>query len=1199
MKTRHLITITIMLAILTIGVASATDDAGTLTCENMTENPIQSQAADVALDLQDEQNLQDPPGEIEMEVTDVPENVNYSKYVSCHVSIPDQNANGNLYVYVDEMPEYAYGYSVSGRINAVFQSANYVSDFGNHSLYVKYVDSAGRYANTTRNFTFATDDYELSLSDNYGDAVYGKDYTIGITAPFDARGTMIITHNGVDYVIPPEAYYWLITIPAANLQYGRNEVKIRFIPQEGCKLMEKTVTDSFNCSAKIMGPDNPVQIYGEVESVVLILPKDSNDNLIVRSGGHIWRVSKMSNGRAAISLKDLSCGRYTLEASYIGKDYSAEKVTFDFEVVPKVVVSRFAYRGNETFPVVVTLPTTTSGTLTVQNSFNSEQKTYQSANGTIIVNMTTPNTDTQINVRYTQGDFTFEDSYHVSARNTNPEFEMNVTVDDVIKGRDLCANIKIPEGYGIYSEEPFDGYFVLFIDGVEVVKSQNPWIFYSTGALDVGTHDWRVEFADDSYYHAEAKSGTFDVGYFACQFDENVTLGSASVFVKTASDARGIVILSIDGVECDSQIVTDYVTVLKLPDNLTISEHEFEVSYVGNYPEISQTGKVNVGYDFSLSLDSQGVYAYGQPVTLTVKTHSRATGNVSLEIADGNYTLELKNGTVQITLTDLECAEYTAVARYAGDSSFCAKTANATFRVEGYAVLGPKQNIFYGDDEYVNLTLPEDADGNLTVKLDGVTYGSVKLESGKAAISLKDASPGIHSINAYYDGGDYSVSPYDVALFNVAIRVIYPNEVNAGEDAWIYMLIPKDAAGKVIMNLSGEIIELVHNGGIINESFRLSKFGEYPFTLTYNATDYDIALPEVTVCAKPGNFTCPSAVAGNDSEISFTVPSDGKGKVSIYNYGALLFEQNVTGPNVTVSLAGLKPGRYNIAVVYEDEKYGNFTRSGIYLTVSNPVPSISISNSGNDKHAVFTFNLPKDATGDLIVKIDASSHYIKVKNGIATLSLDNLAAGKHEVSAQYLGGDNYSPAKAEKTVDVASSIPARIVARDASLIYSAGGKYSVTVYAQGGALAKGVQVIFKVNGKKVASVKTNSKGVATYKVVQKPGTYRITVQTLGKTVTKKLTVKHILKLKKAKVKRSAKKLVIKATLAKVNGKYLKNKKITLKFKGKKYKAKTNKKGVAKFTIKSKVLKKLKKGKKVTYQATYLKDSVKCTVKVKK
>ena len=89
-----------------------------------------------------------------------------------------------------------------------------------------------------------------------------------------------------------------------------------------------------------------------------------------------------------------------------------------------------------------------------------------------------------------------------------------------------------------------------------------------------------------------------------------------------------------------------------------------------------------------------------------------------------------------------------------------------------------------------------------------------------------------------------------------------------------------------------------------------------------------------------------------------------------------------------------------------------------------------------------------------------------------------------------------------------------------------------------------------------------------------------------------------LTLKKVTVKKSAKKLVLTAKLTK--GKTLiKGKKITFKFKGKTYKAKTNKKGIAKVTIKKSVLKKLKVGKKVKYQAKYGKLTKKVTVKVKK
>ena len=80
---------------------------------------------------------------------------------------------------------------------------------------------------------------------------------------------------------------------------------------------------------------------------------------------------------------------------------------------------------------------------------------------------------------------------------------------------------------------------------------------------------------------------------------------------------------------------------------------------------------------------------------------------------------------------------------------------------------------------------------------------------------------------------------------------------------------------------------------------------------------------------------------------------------------------------------------------------------------------------------------------------------------------------------------------------------------------------------------------------------------------------------------------------------NAKKLVLIASLKKVNGKYLKSKVIKFRFRGKTYKAKTNSKGIAKVTVKGSVLKKLKVGKKVSYKAIYLKDTAKRTAKVKK
>lgn len=121
----------------------------------------------------------------------------------------------------------------------------------------------------------------------------------------------------------------------------------------------------------------------------------------------------------------------------------------------------------------------------------------------------------------------------------------------------------------------------------------------------------------------------------------------------------------------------------------------------------------------------------------------------------------------------------------------------------------------------------------------------------------------------------------------------------------------------------------------------------------------------------------------------------------------------------------------------------------------------------------------------------------------------------------------------------------------------------------------------------------------------KVGTHKIVVfyQKSNKFFSKThyITVKpHVIKLtlQKVKVKKSAKSLKIKVKL-KIDGKKAKYKKVKLKFNKKILKVKTNKKGIAKFTITKKVLKKLKVGKSVTYKASYGGKTVKQIVKVKR
>ena len=243
--------------------------------------------------------------------------------------------------------------------------------------------------------------------------------------------------------------------------------------------------------------------------------------------------------------------------------------------------------------------------------------------------------------------------------------------------------------------------------------------------------------------------------------------------------------------------------------------------------------------------------------------------------------------------------------------------------------------------------------------------------------------------------------------------------------------------------------------------------------------------------------------------------------------------------------------------------------------------------------------LPSDAIGTVTFTVNGKDYPFDVVNGQANVVIPNLGYGDYPYTIAYSGGGKYSSFISNGSLKVKNVVDnSKIEASNANVLYTTGSYYTIKVYGKDGKLVNGVNVVIKVNGKTFKTL-TTTNDVAKFKVTNVPGTYKMTINALGKSVTKTLTVKHLVTLKTVTVKKSAKKLVLTATLGKVNGKYLKNKKITFKFNGKKYTAKTNKKGVAKVTVKSSVLKKLKVGKKVTYQATYLKDTVKKTVKVKK
>ena len=287
--------------------------------------------------------------------------------------------------------------------------------------------------------------------------------------------------------------------------------------------------------------------------------------------------------------------------------------------------------------------------------------------------------------------------------------------------------------------------------------------------------------------------------------------------------------------------------------------------------------------------------------------------------------------------------------------------------------------------------------------------------------------------------------------------------------------------------------------------------------------------------------------------------------------------------------------------------------NGTWVNASdnNTVCAIKVYTVADDSQVIDNENLSVDYAGGKyfsVKVVTADGHAvagssvgftINGKTINATTDSEGIAELEIvEVPGTYVITTVYNNQTYENNVTVKlDSQNCKAVAGNIAADYASGSYFTVKVVSSDGkVVVAGESVIFIFNGDAITA-KTDNKGIAKIKITQTPGKYTIKTVFNGKTYTNKVTVKQVLKTSKVTVKKTAKKFTLKAKL-KINGKLVKGKLITFKFNGKTYKVKTNSKGIAQKTLNKNVIKKLKKGKKYTVKVTYLKDTIKTTVKVK-
>ncbi|MBE6501484.1 MAG: hypothetical protein E7Z79_03480, partial [Methanobrevibacter thaueri] len=717
------------------------------------------------------------------------------------------------------------------------------------------------------------------------------------------------------------------------------------------------------------------------------------------------------------------------------------------------------------------------------------------------------------------------------------------------------------------------------------------------------------------------------------EISPNIKAGDANVVVQVVlpENATGKVMLLIDGEPTNQMgydLINGTVNITVPADFVNAGKRSYYVIYDGDNNYTS-------AYDlksFEVSKADPMVFIAvipdinnKEPAAVSIfvgnitggLTVARATGQILIE-GYGVARLEnLEDGISNLNLTDIVPGDYEIKVTYLGDDNFNNASNSIKFTVPKRAatveITDVTENILVGENATITVNMnPDSANGNVTIYIDGTEYATVVLddEYANATVSIPDLGEGEHKIGVKYNGNDhYNASEVvnttvtvDKAGSKVTIDPI--TNVTFGHTVEIsYTVENETTVTYSVVNESGvKQTYQIKDGKLVLSGLSV---GNYTVTITNaenNMFTGDSATAKFTVSENPTfDFNVNFPENSTDTVFSISVPEDAGGYLLVDIDGQHYYAPVKNG-TATVVVPGLAPGNYTATVSYTgDDKYVNATTTKEVSIPSNlPEDALAIPESGDtETPSTYSISLPADADGFLIVDVDGTKYVAALQNGSASVTVPALSEGEHNVTVTYTGDGKYSSASKSSNFTVKKPVYKITSNKNVNVIYSSNAYYKVLVTRDGKAVGAGEKVTVKYNGK-TYTVTTDKNGYATLKLDTKVKVkkYAITASYKGVTVKNTVNVKHLIKAKYIKVKKS-KVNKIKVKTNKVNGKFLKGKKLTLKVNGKKIKAKINKKGVATFKIKKYVLKNLKAGKKYKYSISYGKDKITKRMKVKK
>ena len=980
-----------------------------------------------------------------------------------------------------------------------------VSDLkaGDYTVTVKYTGD-NNYNEATGSAEFSVLKITPEMDVTVEDIVFGEDLIVNAVLPVDATGEVVITVNGVDYHVAIENGVASVTV--SGLEAGDYTVSVKYAGDDNYNAAE--VTKGVNVAKA--NPALNVIIdsvdYGNVFTINVVLTGVNNapldTNIIVTVNGKNYIVA-IVNGKGTFHADKLAAGSYNFNARFAGSNnYNEVSDSGKFNVYKvdsAIGITVKDINVGEDAVITVKLFSDATGELTV--TVNGKDYTANVVNGRATVSVSDLKTGNYDVVAKYSGDNNYNAAVATSSFTVSKvDSTMDVTVNDIVFGGDLTVDVVLPVDA--------TGEVIITVDGTSYTAGINDGkATQVVKDLTAGSHVVVVKYAgDDKYVGVEITEG---VNVAKAQpvlgvVIADVDYGNGFVIEATLTGVNnaplsGNVIVTVAGKEYIVE-VTDGKGIFT-GDKLAAGTYGFAAAWAGNdnYNAVVENGDFKVNkIDSTVAVNADDIKV-GENVTVTVNVPTDATGDVIIIVDGVDYTVAIENGNAVKTIADLKANDYTVTVKYSGDNNYNANQNTTEFtvsKISDYNMNITVPEFKEGVNSTINVVLPKDATGTVTVEIGGKNY-TANVTDGVANVIIPGLGVGDYNITTTYSGD----AKYDLMTKKGNITVIPNVDVNLDVDDVVMVyhdgtrLVAKltDYQGKPIVNatiyfnINGvNYARTTDANGTASIALNLES-GAYPVIVAYNGSaSYSKISKNITVTINPSIIADDLVkMYKNDTKFSAKfLGSDGKVLANTtvkFNINGVLYTRTTNNDGVGSLAINLRPGEYVLTA------YNPVTgeQQGFNITVKSLIVTQDLTkyymNASSFQATIY------DKNGSLAVGKNVTFNINGVfytrtadENGVVSLAI-NLRPGEYIITTIY------------EELDIGNNVVVlpTLVTSDLNMTYRDGSKFTAqTLDGQGKPLVN-QNVTFNVNGRLYFKT-TGDDGVASLTINLMSGKYIIT-----------------------------------------------------------------------------------------------------------